>query len=97
MLLMMFEMSGCEAICACSGDEIPGAWGVLGDHAHRRGRRRALSVQVGNVFAPAAAKRAGEIGRAPTHQPSRREAPRAHAGREGVVGEQACVVPELGR
>ena len=84
-----------ETVCACLGDIGPGGGGVLGNHAHRRGSHWALGVQMLQIFSSATAEDAGSVRRVPPVQ-SRREAPRAHAGREGVVCEKAGVEPELG-
>ena len=62
----------------------------------RRGSHWALSVQVLKIFSPVPAEDAGSVRRAPPGQSAHREAPRAHAGREGVVCEKAGVEPELG-
>ena len=69
---------------------------MLCDHDHRSAGDRALGVQVGKVFGPAAAEDTRQVRRAPLGQPTPREAPRARPGRDGIVGEQAGVVPKLG-
>ncbi len=79
-----------------SWDDVSAARRVLGDHGDCRTGEWALCVQVGQVLDAVAAEHASQPGRAPLGQPTPREASNSLTCWEGVVREQACVVPELG-